>query len=510
MPHWLISVLLALALLVAPVLTMVPDKPADAEKQAIVKIQEALKEIGIATVTVGGQEKHLATDGIWNDATQIAIVSYLRVYSGDKTDVPTDKTSLIAMARQALGVSAPENFDWWRFAAWVTSLAMSLALLITWGRWFKGRAAGLLIDRRNRFSLSRLQIVAWTILILPTIAVCLGNNALRAESIIGIPPLALDWTLFILMGISLGSFVSAPAVLYLKTTRAANPAEVAEARKRLAEQDDTDEASVLVEGQLVKKADPSNARLKDLLCGEETGNAATVDIARVQMLGLTAIVWAAYATILARLMSDGMLWTIPKVPSLDGTLLALISVSHVGYIAGKVSPNSSRPSDVAARTLSRVLTLLNRLDSLAQQVKTTLLVDNLAPVEERQVKRVRAQIDRLQADVEGEQTKLGTGEDVSEAIARFEGQLDAMLSAYRSVAAEGGRPANVNEPGPDLIRALKRGLAKAAGTKVSNADIWTSADDTDLNKFLTDQGLTLKDLHPRRYRAFEEVLELLD
>jgi hypothetical protein len=278
----------------------------------------------------------------------------------------------------------------------------------------------------------------------------------------------------------------------------------------LAEQDGTDEASVLVEGQLVKKADPSHARLKDLLCGEETGNAATVDIARVQMLGLTAIVWAAYATILARLMSDGMLWTIPKVPSLDGTLLALISVSHAGYIAGKVSPNSSRPSDVAARTLSRVLTLLNRLDSLAQQVKTTLLVDNLAPVEERQVKRVRAQIDRLQADVEGEQTKLGTGEDVSEAIARLEGQLDAMLSAYRSVAAEGGRPANVNEPAPDLIRAVKRGLAKAAGTKVSNADIWTSADDTDLNKFLADQGLTLKDLHPRRYRAFEEVLELLD
>ena len=248
--------------------------------------------------------------------------------------------------------------------------------------------------------------------------------------------------------------------------------------------------------------------LGPIFATEETGNATTVDIARVQMLGLTAIVWATYAVILARLLSDGTQWTIPRVPSFDETLLALILVSHAGYIAGKVSPNSSRPSDVAARNLSRILILQNRVDSLAQQVETTLLVDSLAPVEERQVKRLHGQINRLRADAEGEQTKLGTGEDVSEAIARLEGQLDAMQSAYRSVISEGGRPANVDEPGPDLIRAVKEGLAKVAGIELSNADTWTPADDEALKTFLASQGLGLDDLHPQRYRAFEEVLEL--
>ena len=57
---------------------------------------------------------------------------------------------------------------------------------------------------------------------------------------------------------------------------------------------------------------------------------------------------------------------------------------------------------------------------------------------------------------------------------------------------------------------MKQRLAKAAGIELSNANIWTSADDTALNKFLADQSLKPEDLHPRRYRAFEEILELLD
>ena len=70
---------------------------------------------------------------------------------------------------------------------------------------------GLLIDGRYRISLGRLQLLSWTLLILSAIIAAAFNNiSLGIESPIGIN---IPSQLWVLMGITIASAVSAPAVL---------------------------------------------------------------------------------------------------------------------------------------------------------------------------------------------------------------------------------------------------------------------------------------------------------
>jgi hypothetical protein len=87
-------------------------------------------------------------------------------------------------------------------------------------------------------------------------------------------------------------------------------------------------------GKLYKNENPSDARLYDLVCGEETTNADILDLSRVQNLFFTLIPVGAYAVSLA---SSVVVSAFPlnAFPELSESAVALLAISHAGYLVSK-------------------------------------------------------------------------------------------------------------------------------------------------------------------------------
>src|SRR5262249_5680156 len=138
-----------------------------------------------------------------------------------------------------------------------------------------------------------LQMTLWTILVLATLYVVFIARIVRGDSVTKALNVDLDWNLVVLMGISVASYITSPIALSRKTANVADTTEVANASKELVNQQalaDKPNAN----GTVIVKRDPRDARMADLIRGEEVGNATLVDISRTQMLIITVIVVLAY------------------------------------------------------------------------------------------------------------------------------------------------------------------------------------------------------------------------
>jgi len=180
------------------------------------------------------------------------------------------------------------------------------------------RPAGILIDSRGRISLSQLQLVLWTHLLISA----LGAAAYAfATANIDVPE-----QLWALMGISMGS--TAGAVIVNGTKANQDPAasvtqNVAFAMRR---------------GVLAMNAEPKQARWSDLFMGEELVNQNYVDLSKVQMFFFTLAVLAAYA---------GAVWNLTAIagsavafPPLSTSMVTLLGISHAGYLTIKAAPKT--------------------------------------------------------------------------------------------------------------------------------------------------------------------------
>ena len=403
------------------------------------------------------------------------------------------------------------GFDLWRVIAWLVSSGAFAALFSQWGEFLKGDLSGLLIDRRNRYSLSRLQMLLWTVLTIPAIAVALGSNALRASDVGVFPELILDWNLVLLMGISLSSFVLAPTALAVRMQVTPSADTLVQSRAQVATASNVATANVSSAGAVVFKAQAADARMIDLVMGEEVGNSGTFDLARIQMLAITIIVWFTYAVMLARVFANGAPGgaIVAKFPGFDNTLLALIAVSHVGYLAGKVTPKTTQQSDSTARGLAGVLTLQSDVERLADQIDSCLVRGGLSATEQPHLERLREQLRQIVAGADKLRDSITKGEDVSVTLATLEGQFAAVRATSRPLTGDPDRQGAVDEPGALLIHAVKQGIGRATGAPMSAGEVWTAADDARLDVFLTAKGLNRADLPPTRQRLFEDVLDLV-
>src|SRR5262245_20978004 len=83
-----------------------------------------------------------------------------------------------------LGFGANEDN---RVRRWLWIMGLMTGFVVVAGRAVTGYWRGILIDRRNKLSLSRLQIIAWTILILSTLlTAAMTNVALGSPTPLGI------------------------------------------------------------------------------------------------------------------------------------------------------------------------------------------------------------------------------------------------------------------------------------------------------------------------------------
>ncbi len=228
-----------------------------------------------------------------------------------------------------------------RFSAWLLIMILLITFAAVAGHGVTGLWFGLLIDSRNKVSLSRLQMVGWTIIILSAfLTAVMVNLDLRENQplAITVPP-----ELWLLMGITTTSMVGSPLILNAKKSREAAEADKARALSALIRQQ-VDTARIAILGQVVVNQEPSSARLSDLFRGSETGNVGQLDVGKLQMFFFTVILMLAYSASLAALFRQSE--PVKVLPVVDAGMLALLGISHAGYLVNKAVPRGENPKAI--------------------------------------------------------------------------------------------------------------------------------------------------------------------
>src|SRR5437660_4265573 len=164
-------------------------------------------------------------------------------------------TGVILILVTALMVPAA----WFLLPGWnfVALMVLMLLFMITLGARISGRPAGILINERNLISLSRFQLVMWTIIILSAyLTAAIGR--IHGGAIGDALAIGLDPTLWALLGISTTSLIGTP--LLQSTKKAQNPdrKEVAKTETALAAKGDPEPKEVIADnsqGVLYANAD---------------------------------------------------------------------------------------------------------------------------------------------------------------------------------------------------------------------------------------------------------------
>lgn len=220
--------------------------------------------------------------------------------------------------------------------AFIATIAALILLLSVIGREIKQRPGGIVIDNRNRISLSKLQAVCWTVLIMSGLITIAAIRIGRGDA----TPLNIEIgpDLLIVMGISAASMVATPAILSLKADTAPDPAEVASALPL---------GDVVPEGKVHTRPSPQQASWVDIFRGDELANANSPDLGKIQQFLITGLLLAYYAILLGRMCWRGIpLGPVVKLPDFDQSMVWLLGISHAGYLGYKAVPHSaSGPTD---------------------------------------------------------------------------------------------------------------------------------------------------------------------
>lgn len=235
------------------------------------------------------------------------------------------------------GFAPPEH----GLVVWLIMLVLLGLCFVVIGEGTTGLWEGLLIDTRNRMSLSRLQLVLWTLVVLSAFLTVALFNILEDQMAdpldIRVPSQVWE-----LLGISTASFVTAATIKSQKKNL--NVSEEARMRTTEALRKVGDNPNKLADpqGALVAYERPRDAGLSDLFRGDEVISAAYLDLGKVQVFFFTLIVIFAYAAEIGAVLY-GMHGTIRTLPDLSTGIVALLGISHAGYLTSKVVP--SNPAD---------------------------------------------------------------------------------------------------------------------------------------------------------------------
>ncbi len=298
------------------------------------------------------------------------------------------------------------------FGIWLVLLGLFTAMTLVLSRAFTRRWLGILIDDRNKYSLSRFQMVLWTLVILSSfMGAVLANvrlnllvyvsGAVDAPRLLTVPSGYLVSDVLTDIGIltydpTTNTLVAIPGVdlsglnlvesvrdgeqIYVPKIGEVLPVSVLADANKAPEEIITTPLSVqipsevwlllgisttslvaspLIKGQkqdvIVKNESVREAKLGDLFKGEDNSNINLLDLGKVQLLYFTVIVIGAYMIAVANMFLHTNN-AIASLPALDGGVVALLGVSHAGYLGNKAvkhsgdedTPPDSAPNVAAA------------------------------------------------------------------------------------------------------------------------------------------------------------------
>lgn len=220
---------------------------------------------------------------------------------------------------------------------WILVISMMVIFLTVIGIAITKRPLGILINDYCIISLSRFQLVLWTLIVISGYFVIVIARIKQGDVA---DPLAvgIDPTIWTLLGISTASLAGSPLITSTKQNK--NPSDEAkqkagrEAKALLGDKEDqVDEEHI---GVLFPNKDPAEARITDMFEGEELSNWKLVDLAKVQMFFFTIVIAIAYgAELLHMIMADDLTVDNIALPTVNEGLLAVMGISHAGYLGKK-------------------------------------------------------------------------------------------------------------------------------------------------------------------------------
>ena len=222
---------------------------------------------------------------------------------------------------------------------WIATMVLMALFTAVAGHAVNGLWRGALIDTRNKISLSRLQMIFWTILVLSALYAAFLGNLASAHSVSGALDIDIPPVLYALMGISTTSLVASPLILSTKREKSADATQSSTTVSAIEKQMGAGPGTVKTEGQVVVNANPDNARFSDLFKGEESGNGAHLDLGKIQMLFFTVVVGISYAILVGEVLVNATA-KIEGLPPLSPGLITMVAISHAGYLANKAVPHS--------------------------------------------------------------------------------------------------------------------------------------------------------------------------
>lgn len=200
---------------------------------------------------------------------------------------------------------------------WIGMLFLLIFLVLLAGRVLTGNWLGILIDERKKMSLSRLQAVLWSVLILSAFLAAAISNLLVVNNPTGALSISIPPELLGILGISATSLIGATLILKAKkpdqvdyNPDSGNPAD--------------------------------RPSWSDMFKGDDVANADFVDLSKVQMFCFTIILVLVYGGALAAmfLLANHKHSAIGALPGLNPIIVVLFGISHAGYLAYKAVPRT--------------------------------------------------------------------------------------------------------------------------------------------------------------------------
>lgn len=231
---------------------------------------------------------------------------------------------------------------------WGFSAAQILLFMIVIGLAINDRPAGLIIDNRNRVSLSKFQAACWTVLVVSALATMVAARIAAGVA----DPLAITIPseLLAALGLSATSLVATPALLSLKSNSPPpNPGDAAATAGKLG----MARTQMKTVGRVFGRTKPVHARWLDMFRGDDVSNAAAPDLGKIQQFLLTLLVLGVYcAAVIQMFAADRQAQALilaaqGSLPPLSEQFVWLLGISHASYLAYKAVPHGPPPSSAA-------------------------------------------------------------------------------------------------------------------------------------------------------------------
>ncbi|HBZ7707462.1 TPA: hypothetical protein NPP70_005101 [Klebsiella variicola subsp. variicola] len=222
---------------------------------------------------------------------------------------------------------------------WFATLIMMIVFCAAVGYAINGRFMGIVIDNRNRISLSKLQAAAWTILILSALLtfamIRVRNGSVDALNIDVRPELMA------VMGISLTSFVATPMILNAKINSTTNQQNNEQIAEQTAMKLNVSPGDIISTGKVFGYVSPDMASWLDIFRGDENSNASSADLGKIQQFLITAIVMVVYTGTVLNALESKEPGSLNVLPPISEKMAWLIGISHAGYLSYKTAPHGN-------------------------------------------------------------------------------------------------------------------------------------------------------------------------